>query len=450
MVRVGAHAWYSYGASSTDKRDVRGSNAVQWAMMRDAIAAGADVYDLRGITPTLDVDDTHVGLVQFKVGTGGEAVEYAGEWDLPLNRPLYEAFDLYMRRVDEPDAHRRRRPLARPPACRSPTPRPAWCRWPRATATASRSAGWPARPRGWGRHPRGRHLRGAARGRRPVRRRAAGAHAVAAVPPAGRRRARRTGRAHGQPARRPHRAPRGAAGAPGSLLELETSMRRHGMTAQQLWATAGTLRRHHGARLEGVALHLPLASGDHLAEVERLLTDVVAAELRTRTIWVSHLTPPELDTLRTSYADLTIRPRIGTDLWLGDRDALRVTSTVLDVHPLRRGDRFGYRGRTAPRERAPAGGQRRHRARHRPRVAEGRRRPEGAGGGRWPAAAWTRPGLARSPFWVDGKQRLFAEPPHMQASMLFLPADARVPEVGDEVDVRVRYTATAFDRVLIG
>ena len=35
-VRVGAHAWYSYGASSTEKRDVRGSNAVQWAMIRDA------------------------------------------------------------------------------------------------------------------------------------------------------------------------------------------------------------------------------------------------------------------------------------------------------------------------------------------------------------------------------------------------------------------------------
>ena len=28
-IRVGAHAWYSYGASSTEKRDVRGSNAVQ-------------------------------------------------------------------------------------------------------------------------------------------------------------------------------------------------------------------------------------------------------------------------------------------------------------------------------------------------------------------------------------------------------------------------------------
>ncbi|WP_370692313.1 lipid II:glycine glycyltransferase FemX [Nocardioides sp.] len=97
-IRVGAHAWYSYGASSTEKRDVRGSNAVQWAMIQDALAAGADVYDLRGITDTLDADDSHAGLIQFKVGTGGEAVELAGEWDLPLNRALYKAFSVYMGR----------------------------------------------------------------------------------------------------------------------------------------------------------------------------------------------------------------------------------------------------------------------------------------------------------------------------------------------------------------
>jgi lipid II:glycine glycyltransferase (peptidoglycan interpeptide bridge formation enzyme) len=97
-VRVGGHTWYSYGASSTDKRDVRGSNAVQWAMIRDALAVGADVYDLRGITDTLDPEDSHVGLIQFKVGTGGEAVEYVGEWDLPLNPLVYKAFSFYMAR----------------------------------------------------------------------------------------------------------------------------------------------------------------------------------------------------------------------------------------------------------------------------------------------------------------------------------------------------------------
>jgi lipid II:glycine glycyltransferase (peptidoglycan interpeptide bridge formation enzyme) len=67
-------------------------------MITDALAAGARVYDLRGITDTVDADDPHAGLIQFKVGTGGEAVEYLGEWDLPLNRLLYKAFDVYMSR----------------------------------------------------------------------------------------------------------------------------------------------------------------------------------------------------------------------------------------------------------------------------------------------------------------------------------------------------------------
>jgi lipid II:glycine glycyltransferase (peptidoglycan interpeptide bridge formation enzyme) len=97
-VRVGKHVWYTYGASSTAKREVRGSNATQWQMMTDALEAGAEVYDLRGITEGLEADDPHLGLIQFKVGTGGQAVEYVGEWDLPLNAVLYAAFDLYMKR----------------------------------------------------------------------------------------------------------------------------------------------------------------------------------------------------------------------------------------------------------------------------------------------------------------------------------------------------------------
>ncbi|MFF0341361.1 lipid II:glycine glycyltransferase FemX [Kribbella sp. NPDC004875] len=105
LVRVGVQAWYSYGASSTGKREVRGSNACQWAMIRDSLAAGCEVYNLRGITPTLDADDPHLGLIQFKVGTGGAAVRYVGEWDLPLRPLVYRAFDLYMKRRE----HLRRR-----------------------------------------------------------------------------------------------------------------------------------------------------------------------------------------------------------------------------------------------------------------------------------------------------------------------------------------------------
>jgi vancomycin resistance protein VanK len=98
LITLGVHAWYSYGASSTHKREVRGSNALQWAMIRTALAEDCQVYDLRGITPTLDTNDPHLGLIQFKVGTGGHAIEHVGEWDLPLRPTLYRAFDLYMTR----------------------------------------------------------------------------------------------------------------------------------------------------------------------------------------------------------------------------------------------------------------------------------------------------------------------------------------------------------------
>ena len=98
MVTVGRHAWYSYGASSNEGRDVRPSNAIQWAMIRDALARGCTVYDLRGISDTLDPDDHLFGLIQFKLGTGGYAQEYLGEWDLPLRPVLAKAFDVYLSR----------------------------------------------------------------------------------------------------------------------------------------------------------------------------------------------------------------------------------------------------------------------------------------------------------------------------------------------------------------
>jgi len=98
LVRVGRHAWYSYGASSNEGRDVRPSNAVQWAMIRDSLANGCDVYDLRGISDTLDSSDPLFGLIQFKLGTGGYAQEYLGEWDLRLRPVLARAFDAYLAR----------------------------------------------------------------------------------------------------------------------------------------------------------------------------------------------------------------------------------------------------------------------------------------------------------------------------------------------------------------
>ncbi len=233
------------------------------------------------------------------------------------------------------------------------------------------------------------------------------------------------------------------------VLELRTSMKRHGFLARELWEAADRLRHHRGARLEGLSIHLPLAQGSHLEETRRLLNDAVAAGLGgLSTIWVSHLSPAELTTLRVSYADLTFRPRMGTGLWLGDRAALQVTSTVLDVHPLERGESFGYRLRSTPRagHLLVVSGGTAH--------GIGLEAPTGDSSLRSRAATLARGGLdavgfVRSPFSIGGKQRLFAEPPHMQASMLFVPRGASVPSIGDEIDVRVRYTTTSFDRVVV-
>ncbi len=236
---------------------------------------------------------------------------------------------------------------------------------------------------------------------------------------------------------------------PRVVLELVTSMRRHGFDAAGLRSAAADLA---GVTFEGVALHLPLGDTGHGAEVEELMTDVVAAGLADRsggrTVWVSHLGGSELASLRGHWADYDFRPRVGTDLWLGARDALRVRATVLDTHPVARGDAFGYRERHATRSGTivVVSGGTAH--------GIGLESPAGEASFRSRAGTLARggldaAGLVRSPYTVDGKRRLFAEPPHMQASMLFLPRGARVPAVGDEVDVRVRHTATAFDQVLV-
>lgn len=98
MVTVGGHAWYSYGASADAGREVRPSNAIQWQMIKDCLADGDAIYDMRGISDTLDEADPLFGLIRFKLGTGGQALEYVGEWDYALRPAITRAFSLYMKR----------------------------------------------------------------------------------------------------------------------------------------------------------------------------------------------------------------------------------------------------------------------------------------------------------------------------------------------------------------
>jgi len=232
---------------------------------------------------------------------------------------------------------------------------------------------------------------------------------------------------------------------PGARVVVEgiTSLARHGLTRHELSAAARALA---DLRLEGFALHLPLV-GDRLSEAEQWCAALEASRLATTTVYVSHLDDDALRQLRERRPGLTLRPRIGTGLWLGDRGALRATATVLDAHRVSRGERVGYRQRPMPRGGTVlivAGGSAHGIGLEAPSAgASARARAISLAKGGLDAA-----GLALSPYTVAGKQRWFAEPPHMQVSMLFIPAGVDVPEVGSDVDVDVRFTTTTFDAVV--
>lgn len=228
------------------------------------------------------------------------------------------------------------------------------------------------------------------------------------------------------------------------VVEALTSMTRHGMSRDELSPAAGLVRRGR-LRLEGMAVHLPLA-GDREPEAEQWAAVLEASRLDTRQLWVSHLSAEQGARLRQARPGLTVRPRVGTELWLGDRGALRTGATVLDRHPVSRGQRLGYRQRALGRAGTVlvVSGGTAH--------GIGLEAPVSANGLRRRAVALARGGLdaagyALSPFRVAGRRRWFVEPPHMQVSLLFLPAGVEAPEVGAEVDVDVRFTTTTFDAV---
>jgi len=230
------------------------------------------------------------------------------------------------------------------------------------------------------------------------------------------------------------------------VVECRTSLRRHGVAAADLADLSAALA---GVRCEGFALHLPMDSppGASRDEVAAWVDRLAGAGLDTSTLWVSHLCADDLADLASRYPATTFRPRIGTKLWLGDRGALRGRARVLDVEQIAAGERYGYRQRKARRSGrllVVAGGTAHGIALAAPKAVadvKGRARI-GA------EAGLGMVNRALSPFSWGGKQRWFAEPPHMQVSLLWLPADVTPPRVGDWCDVETRLTTTHFDAVV--
>ncbi len=106
---LGRMAWYMWGASSDEGRNVMPNHALQWAAIKWARARGCTVYDLWGIPDEVGADPTAYtepeswgegglwGVYRFKQGFGGRVVRYTGAWDLPLSQVGYALYRLALR-----------------------------------------------------------------------------------------------------------------------------------------------------------------------------------------------------------------------------------------------------------------------------------------------------------------------------------------------------------------
>ena len=163
----------------------------------------------------------------------------------------------------------------------------------------------------------------------------------------------------------------------------------------------------------------PLAGSedDHRADILKHLPDIDPS----LDVWVSHLAPATYARLPRSHR---YKLRMGTHLWLGDREALHLEADVLDIRRVVRGDHVGYRLS--------------------PVAVDGTLVMIGAGSanGVVPLAG------DLSPFHFARTRLALVEPPHMHTSMAIVPSEQTCPQVGDWVDVQRPLTMTTIDELL--
>jgi lipid II:glycine glycyltransferase (peptidoglycan interpeptide bridge formation enzyme) len=93
LVIEGRRSFYLFAGSVREEKGEPkhyASYALQWAMMRHARDAGAEVHDLWGIAPEgAGPEHAWHGVGLFKKGFGGRPVVWAGTWDVVVDRTLY-------------------------------------------------------------------------------------------------------------------------------------------------------------------------------------------------------------------------------------------------------------------------------------------------------------------------------------------------------------------------
>lgn len=92
VFRFANKAWYLYGMSRSEHRDMMPNYLLQWEAITRSKAAGCKVYDLWGAPDDFVESDPLWGVYRFKEGLGGTVHRYLGAWDLPINTMLYKLY----------------------------------------------------------------------------------------------------------------------------------------------------------------------------------------------------------------------------------------------------------------------------------------------------------------------------------------------------------------------
>lgn len=236
------------------------------------------------------------------------------------------------------------------------------------------------------------------------------------------------------------------------LIKCQSPMKRYGFSLEDAGLLPEWIRTAETDRvkieIKGLSIHFPKERMT-FQEKEKCIGDwletMKQVGLPPERIYVSHLSSEQYRRLVEQWPEVGFAMRLGTDLWLADKSFITTKSTVLDVQSIRRGERFGYKQQRARRNGHLvylAGGTANGVGLEAPVTSRGWK-------DRLKLTAFWLMGLFNfhlSPFTYRGKRLWFAEPPHMQTSVLFFPAGSSLPEVGEELPVQLRMTTAYFDR----
>ena len=226
------------------------------------------------------------------------------------------------------------------------------------------------------------------------------------------------------------------------IVEVLTSMKRFGLTANDL----KTLSNY---QILGLSLHLPIENSTNgkITEVKNWLKiyEEILPQAK-KVVYLSHLSKEQFLKIKKEFPNFVFKLRLGTKFWLNDLSNFQIKSTVLAVHDVN-DENIGYRQRKINDNYIVivSGGTSHGVGLQAPRSNTNlKSRITSILAGVLEAFDQTL-----SPFVISGKQRWFAESPHMNVSMLKLSKNITPPKIGSEITAHLRMTTTNFDSVIM-